>query len=186
MTVGEGVKPAIEVDSSGQPHIAFMFESTPGFVKHAKLDGGAFVETLVGSAYYYGPLDIAINGDGVPAIAVHNHDYEDENVFTQGISGWNSYRVVHDGHDGWDNSIAFDSKGRIHTSSVDPSQFGSTSGVEYAWLDEENVWHVESIGSAPLPYKFSTSIRIDEKRQSTYSVLRRRCQCRKIRCQKQR
>lgn len=159
--VGIGAKPAIDVDENDEPHIAYMLEATPGFVKHAEIVDDAFVSTTVQEAYYYGPLDIS-TGPGLQlGISVHHHDIQDEITFFRDILGvWTAEPVPSDGHDGWDNSIAFDSNGFPHTSSVDPSNFGSSNGVEYAWKDAGG-WNKEVIGSVPVRYMFSTSIALD-------------------------
>ena len=68
--------------------------------------------------------------------------------------------MEHPGHDGWDNNLAIDSNGLPHTVSIDPSQFGSDSGVEYATLDGE-VWKIEEVGSGAVPYEFGTDIALD-------------------------
>lgn len=162
LTVGSGVKPSIAVDQFDQPHIGFMLEALPGFVSHAVLRDGEFVVTEIDQAYYYGPLDIAIDQTGNPYIVLHNHDDEDENLYQlDDLGQWNRTRIGDEGHDGWDNSLDFDSNDYPHTSSVDPSQFGSSDGVEYSWYDGSR-WHKESIGSGPVQYQFSTCIRLDE------------------------
>lgn len=86
LTVGMGAKPSIAIDTNDVPHIAFMLETQPGYVKHAMLEGDAFTESLVHEAYYYGPLDITISAlTNYPAIAVHNHNDEDEDVYVRDI-----------------------------------------------------------------------------------------------------
>jgi hypothetical protein len=164
LSVGTGAKPAIAVDTNDIPHVAYLLESQPGYVRHAMMEGNAFTESLVHEAYYYGPLDIAISPESnYPAIAVHNHDDEDEDVYVRDVTGtWNRLQVAHNGHDGWDNSIAYDAQGIIHTTSVDPQNFGSDIGVEYAFYDDGE-WQVEEIGSGPIPYMFSTSLDIDSE-----------------------
>ncbi len=58
--------------------------------------------------------------------------------------------------------MALDSQGLPHTISIDPSQFGSDSGVEYASFDGES-WSVEEVGSGPTPYEFGTGIALDSQ-----------------------
>lgn len=162
-TIGFGSKPSIVVDGEDRPHIAFMLEKTSGgFIKHAVLQDTGFQETLIDEAYYYGPLAIAIDGNGYPAIAVHHHDTENEYVYRWDGTLWEALEVSSDGHDGWDNSIAFDSDNNIHTSSIDPFQFGSEEGIEYAFYDG-NRWTKESINGGPANYEFSTCIQVDSK-----------------------
>ena len=161
MDLGQGVKPAIAMDDADRPHIAFMLEAQPGFIKHGVLDNGQFQITTPGIAYYYGPLDIAVAPNNRPAIVTHHHNQQNEVYYYQDNQGqWIEEFVMSSGHDGWDNGIVFDALGNPHTSSVDPSNFGSMDGVEYAWKDAGG-WHKESIGSVPISYMFSTSIALD-------------------------
>lgn len=46
--------------------------------------------------------------------------------------------------------------------SVDPEQFGSQNGLEYATFDGQS-WTVETVGTGPLPYEFGNSIVIDSQ-----------------------
>ena len=72
-----GAKPSLAVDDNGVPHIAFMLESMPGFVKHAvQVEGGWDIST-VSTGYVYGPLDIQLDQQGVPQISWLCHDEED-------------------------------------------------------------------------------------------------------------
>ena len=137
-----------------------MLEAMPGFVNHAVLTAGAWDISTVATGYFYGPLDIAVDQSGTPHIAWHNHDQEDEAYAVLSDGQWATQIVHHDGHDGWDNSLALDSAGRPHTASIDPSQFGSQSGVEYATFDGSS-WQVEEVGSGPTPYEFGTAIVVD-------------------------
>ena len=157
--VGEGIKPAITTGPDGSLHIAYMNEANAGFIKHTIVNGESYDTETIGTGYYYGPLDIGISGNGTVYIAVHDHFSENELVFTLFNNTWFRDQVVHSGHDGWDNSITFDSKGNIHTSSTDP--FGNI-GVEYAWKDQTG-WKKESIGSGPVTYGWSTSIALDSE-----------------------
>jgi len=162
-TVGFGSKPSIAVDGEDRPHIAFMLEeNSGGFVKHAVLRDTGFQETLIDEAYYYGPLAIALDGNGYPAIAVHHHDTENEYVYRWDGILWEALPVESEGHDGWDNSIVIDRNNNIHTSSIDPFQFGSEEGVEYAFFDGSR-WTKESINAGPTNYEFSTCIQVDSK-----------------------
>ncbi len=160
--IDSGVKPEIAIDSDDNIHIAYMLEAEPGFVKHAQLtpNFSTTIETL-NEGYFYGPLDIKIGPGNMPHVQFHNHDEEDQTHWTKDENGdWIGEVIKHPGHDGWDNSLYVESSGLIHTSSVDPVQFGSSDGVEYAFFDGNN-WSVESIGSGPIEYQFSTSIHVD-------------------------
>ncbi len=72
---------------------------------------------------------------------------------------WSGQIINDPGHDGWDNSIFLETNDLLHTSSIDPIQFEG-GGVEYAFFDGSQ-WTVESIGSDPVEYQFSTSIQVD-------------------------
>ena len=155
-------KPSLAVDSKGTPHIAYILEDMPGFVRHAVLGSNGWNITTVATGYFYGPLDIQVDGQEVPHISFHNHDKENEAYAVLADGQWVVHDVDHPGHDGWDNNLTIDSKGLPHTISIDPSQFGSQSGVEYATFDGES-WRVEEVGSGPVPYEFGTGIALDSQ-----------------------
>ncbi|MEM1328025.1 MAG: T9SS type A sorting domain-containing protein [Bacteroidota bacterium] len=158
-----GAKPAIAIDSLDQVHIAYMLEETDGgFIRHALWKDGRFDTTLIDQAYYYGPLDIAISPEGHPHIAVHHHEDENEYIYRWDGLLWEALPVVSEGHDGWDNSLTFDQAGNIHTSSIDPAQFGSGEGVEYGFFDGTE-WTKESISAGPASYEYSTCIQVDSE-----------------------
>jgi hypothetical protein len=155
-----GAKPSLAVNSDGVPHIAFMLEAMPGFVKHAVLGDAGWNFTTISEGYFYGPLDIELDRAGDPAISWHNHDTENE-AYAKLVDGkWVVQDVDHPGHDGWDNNLVLDLKSRPHTVSIDPKQFGSSSGVEYAFYDGDT-WTVEEVGSGPIAYEFGMAIALD-------------------------
>ena len=98
-------------------------------------------------------------------------------------SGW-SKTWISPGHDGWDNNMVLDLKGRPHTVSIDPKQFVSSSGIEYAFYDGDS-WTVKEVGSGPIAYEFGTAIALDISYNPQTNVVRRHCEgtevCRKIR-----
>ena len=73
-----GVKPSLAVNRDGVPHIAFMLEAMPGFVKHALLGDAGWDITTIAESYFYGPLDIELDWAGDPGISWYNHDEENE------------------------------------------------------------------------------------------------------------
>lgn len=160
-----GAKPSLAVDSAGTPHIAYLLESMPGFVKHAVSESAGWNISEVATGYFYGPLDIAVDDLGRPHVAWHNHDFEDGAYATLVDGEWLPNDIIHPGHDGWDINVALDSKNQPRIVSIDPKQFGSTSGVEYAEFDGES-WQVEDVGSGPQPYEFGTSIAVDSQDRS--------------------
>ena len=63
------------------------------------------------------------------------------------------------GHDGWDSTIAVAPDGVVRAAGIDPSQFGSTDGVEYYERSDGN-WTVTSIGSGPIAYEWNVSLAV--------------------------
>ena len=163
--LGEGIKPAIDVDAEGAVHIAYIVEAEMGGLYYVSNSSGAWETALVAEGYFYGPEDIAVSADGIPYIAYHDHQSEqfnpglgDEVVAWLTAEGeWELLTVAHEGHDGWDNDIDVDAEGFWHTASVDPAQFQSQDGIEYATNAYGEVI-VEQIGSGPVNYEFATSI----------------------------
>jgi hypothetical protein len=164
--IGDGIKPALAIDGDGVAHVAYLNEDIMGGTYYATNASGDWAITRVAEGYFYGPVDIAVSAEGVPFIAYHDHQADgfdlalgDEVVATLIDSEWSLVTVRHEGHDGWDNDIFVDAEGFWHTAAVDPAQFGSTAGVEYA----TNVFGavvVEDIGSGPVDYEFATSIAV--------------------------
>ena len=161
--VDRGTKPDLALTSEGTALIAYMLErmGSDGFINVAALQGEAFAAEMVQKGYLYGPLDLEIGGDGTVALGYHNHDWEDAAVAIRGAAGWEVQRVENGGHDGWDDALAFGPDGRLHLASIDPQQFNSREGVEYATL-EGGAWRVEAIGSGPQPYEWGTAIAVDD------------------------
>ncbi len=159
--VDVGTKPDVAVTSDGDVAVAYVLErrGAAGFVRVATLDGDAFEVETVQDCYLYGPLDLVAGPDGALAVGYHNHDWEDAAVAVLGADGWRVERVNDEGHDGWDTALAFAADGGLHLMGVDPSQFGSPNGVEYARLSG-GAWSVEPVGSGPQPYEWGTDIAV--------------------------
>jgi hypothetical protein len=164
--IGEGIKPAFALDEDGVVHIAFLSEDEHGHVYYANNASGSFETVQVSEGYYYGPVDIALDLNGTPYIAYHDHqetafmpELGDEVVAYLNSGAWELTTVKHPGHDGWDNSIIIDRNGAWHTAAIDPSQFGSQDGVEYATNASGSI-EVTSVGSGPVKYEFGTSIQL--------------------------
>ena len=164
--IGEGIKPAFALDQNGVVHSAFISEADHGHVYYAHNASGAFELIQVSEGYFYGPLDIALDANGSPFIAYHDHQETDflprlgdEVVAFLQDGAWELVTVHDDGHDGWDNSIVVDSNGNWHTAAVDPSQFGSEDGVEYATNAGGEI-AITAVGSGPVVYEFGTSIQL--------------------------
>ena len=168
--VGSGIKPALTLDSQGVAHIAFVIEAMDGIIGYTSNESGGWITENIANGYFYGPVDITLNPvTDSPVVAYHDHQdanfnpaLGDEVVALREGHDWRLVTVSHPGHDGWDNSIVVDSGGFWHTASIDPAQFGSTDGVEYATNAYGAEILVEQIGSGPQPYAFATSIAIRE------------------------
>ncbi|MHA1567713.1 MAG: hypothetical protein ACTSX7_20565, partial [Alphaproteobacteria bacterium] len=73
--------------------------------------------------------------------------------------GWEKVLISNAGHDQWDADIAVDDSGIWHLAGIDPSQFGSSDGLEYvtnAYGDPR----VEAVGSGAIPYEFGVSVEV--------------------------
>ena len=160
LDVDDGVKPAIALTSDDVPFVAYMLEARPGFVKNAVWNGTGWDIATLSTGYFYGPLDIAIGPDDAAHISYHDHDEEDAAYAIWNGTEWNVTVIPARGHDGWDNRIAVDSRGKPHISAIFPREFGG-AGVEYYGIDASGQWMVESVGTVPLTYQFATSIAID-------------------------
>ena len=82
-----------------------------------------WVAQQVASGYFYGPLDLVMRGAS-PIINYHDHDREDQVVAIRAELGWSLNPINHPGHDGWNNTVAIDGAGRLHTLTTDPLDFG--------------------------------------------------------------
>ncbi len=157
MDVDEGEKPTLTIDINDVPHIAYIDEAFPGFVKLAKFSNNEFESTLVTEGYFYGPIDLAFNPvDNTARIGYHDHDEEDYAYATQSISGDFTVEFIESpGHDGWDNTIFIEDDGTEHLLSTD-----SGGDVEYASLNESNEWVVERTGISRTSYRWATDIEV--------------------------
>ena len=166
-TLGSGVKPAIALDSSGGPAVAWIFEAIgEGFIAYASAAEGWDVQLPL-EGYFYGPIDLAFDTADVPNIAIHDHQADNFDpelgdlvrLFQDG-SGWIKDTAADDGHDGWDSTIAIGTDGVVHAAGVDPVQFGGQDGVEY-YRNAGEGWEVTSIGSGPIPYQYNVGLALD-------------------------
>lgn len=155
-TVAEGAKPGLVIDSKNRLHIAYVDESfSNGWIRYTRVDGDQMNESEVDQGYFYGPTAIALMNDSIPLIAVHDHNTENEAVY-QMTDLWRKEDISSNGHDGWDNDIAVDSEGGVHTSTTDGS-----AGVEYAYRAPGRPWAKETLPTAEFTYKYSTGITSD-------------------------
>ena len=164
--IGTGIKPAIAVDAAGAAHVSFLREAIPASTYYATNQSGAWVVRDVAEGYFYGPVDIDVAPDGVAMIAYHDHEGSSFNpalgsgvVLTVGDGTVDEARIDHPGHDQWDADIAAADGGIWHLAGVDPSQFGSADGLEYATNAGGDIV-VENVGTGPMAYEFGVSIEI--------------------------
>lgn len=167
VAVGVGVKPAVALDSSGSPAMAWLFERVgEGFVAYAAADDG-WAGEAVREGYFYGPIDLAFDRQDVPFVAYHDHQADDFDpelgdltiVYPDG-DRWTRDVARHPGHDGWDTALVIGGDGVFHAAGVDPSQFGSEVGIEY-YRKSQNGWEVTPIGSGPTPYQYNLGLALD-------------------------
>ncbi len=159
----QGAKPAIDLNSKNEPIIAFMLESFSGFVKLAEKNDGGWNVDEVSTGYFYGPLDVKISEDDIPIINYHDHTTEDQTIASRTGGEWTVNNIAHPGHDGWDNNVAIDSNGDLHTLTTDPSGFGG-EGLEFASRINGN-WQVETVGTGPIMYAEGTDMVLDTNDQ---------------------
>jgi len=156
-----GTKPELALDSQGRPHLTYMTEAMVGAVFYASRDGSDSWEIEeVSEGYFYTPMDIVIDGADNIHIAYHDHDFEDLAYAFKLDGQWNVETISHQGHDGWDPSLAIAPDGTVHVIAIDPEQFGTDAGVE--WFSRTSgQWRVEGIGSGAIPYEFGTGLAMD-------------------------
>ena len=164
-TVATGTKPQIDLDSGGNPHIVYIHQFATGWVRYAEWNPStmSFDTTTVNDGNFEGPPAIALDQNDVPHLSYHRHTPPPEQLhayFTGTI--WMNEELTDPNHDGWDNSIAFDSNNMPHTSSVDPSNYPGSTGVEYAYYDGSS-WHIEAIGSTLVNFFGGSSLAIDSQ-----------------------
>ncbi len=155
MDVAPGIKPTLALDTADQVHIAFVNEANSGWLKHATRADSSWDISTPAEGYFYGPIDIAINQNNHLYIAYHDHNTMGGNeAIVSYIDGaWTNTVIDDNGHDGWDNSIAFDSQGVPHTASIDPNG----GGTEYATIIDGN-WVKQSLGTPSTFYQYATDI----------------------------
>ena len=165
--VDVGAKPALALTSDNVPHVAYMLEAMPGFVKNAVRNGSSWDVTTIADGYFYGPLDIAIGPNDTPYVIYHDHQDDrfkpekgDATLAVLSNGQWSVDALLDEGHDGWDTRIVVDANGKVHVSAIDPKEFDG-DGVEYYSQDDSGQWSVEEVGSGSLTYKYGTAIAVD-------------------------
>ena len=163
--VGEGIKPALALDETGQPAIAYMLEDFDGFIALARQSDGWAMDTVV-EGYFYGPIDLAFDAAGSPYIAYHDHqaptfelELGDLMIAQRSGETWMLETLTHPGHDGWDSTIVIGADGVVRAAGIDPAQFGSSDGVEY-YERGESGWEITGVGSGPVEYQFNVALAV--------------------------
>ena len=160
-SIGEGIKPTVVIDGNNQVHILYLDETIQnGYIEYATLTNGQVNNWRFGEGgYYYGPVAVGLHasGPGTLGITLHDHRTEDEVYFNliDNNGTWVEEQVPSTNHDGWDNSIYFDSNNNIHTSTTDPN-----AGLEYGYRDASG-WTKESLPTGGIFYGGGTSIVVD-------------------------
>lgn len=166
-SLGSGVKPAVALDSSGSPAVAWLFEQIgEGFLAYAAA-ANDWEGSAVQEGYFYGPIDLAFDPVDTPYIAYHDHQAD---TFDQALGdltltfpegdAWLIDVAGDPGHDGWDSTLAISGDGVLHAAGVDPAQFGSEVGVEY-YRNSGDGWQVTPVGSGPTPYQYNVGLALD-------------------------
>ncbi len=163
--VGQATKPSFDFDSQDRIHVMGMTEAFPGFVWHAVADN-ALAEwnfTTLANGYFYGPGDLVVDPDDRAHVAFHDHDRQSpRHIIVSGsqIDADNTIPTTTQ-HDGWDNSLALDSQGNLHMTSVDPVDFGATNSLQHGIFT--NSWSFENgiPGSGSFMYGFNTTVAVD-------------------------
>jgi hypothetical protein len=161
--LGTGIKPALALNGEDRPEIAFMTEAQDGGVFFASEANDWAVETVV-EGYFYGPLDLAIDGEGVANIVYHDHqgttfrpDAGDLTLARRIGGAWVFSASGDPGHDGWDSAIRFGPGGDLWAAGIEPADFGTTNGVEFYEFDGSD-WNVTQVGGPAITYQFNVSI----------------------------
>ena len=162
-TVATGAKPSLDGDSQGHPHVAYVYEAMSGWIRYAVWNSStsSFDTSTVNLGSFEGPPSIGVDANDIPNLNYHRHTPPPEQLFAYPSgSSWVNQEITDPNHDGWDNCIAFDSNNLPRTSSIDPSNYAGSTGVEYAYYDGVS-WHVEQIGSTLINFHGGTSLAID-------------------------
>ena len=138
--LGDGVKSAVALGSNDVHQVTYLTENNVGYVFYSKYDRvlDLFTMDTISSGQCYGPCDMEVDKLNYPHVSFHDHNLNDGDVshFSYNGTTWNHLPVNHDGHDGWDSEIAFDSNNKTHLISIDP--YLDSNSIEYAVYDGSN------------------------------------------------
>ena len=164
--VGAGMKPAFDIDDSGNIHV-MAFTPSSGDVLYDKATSinGPWNLQSVSSGSFYAPGDLVVDPNGTAHMAWHNHGFDGGSPqhMTVSSSGMvTSFPITAPGHNGWDNTLAIDSAGLVHQSSINPFGFGAPDGLEYGTFNDPN-WagYGSIVGTGQVMYGFNTALDTD-------------------------
>lgn len=156
MQVEKGTKPSIVVDAVDKVHIAYLKEGfSSGYIGYLTLEGDSIKADRFVQGGFEGPLAFGLTRGGFPNILVHDHASENQMFFTFSTIGWIGEQINSTNHDGWDNSLYYDSEGKVHTASTD-----AIDGLEYSYRIGEE-WVKETLPTGGVMYNEGTSIVLD-------------------------
>ncbi len=160
--VDRGAKPSLAISEDRSVHITYVDEAiTNGYVGYATIQSNGTKKTARyfqgGDTYFEGPGAIAIDPDGFAGILIHDHRSENEMYILpiDSVDARGEF-VTSRNHDGWDNSVIYDSQGRAHTASTD-----FIDGLEYAVRENDGTWMKETLPTEGIFYNGATSIVLD-------------------------
>lgn len=156
MEIEKGTKPSIALDVQNRVHIAYLKEGfSSGYLGYATIEGDSVMTERFVEGGFEGPIALGLTRGGFPNILVHDHASENQMFFAFSSVGWVAEQIPSSNHDGWDNSLAYDSEGKVHTASTD-----AISGLEYSYKTG-NDWVKEAIPTGGVMYNEGTSIVMD-------------------------
>ena len=76
VNLGQGTKPVIAIAPDGSPGVAYVLERLVGEIGYLDASSG-WEKQVVAEGYFYGPIGLAIDDQGVPHVAYHDHQAQD-------------------------------------------------------------------------------------------------------------
>jgi hypothetical protein len=164
---GDGIKPALAIDSTGTPAMAWLQELTEdGYVSFASADDD-WAEERLAKGYLYGPIGLALDGEDRPHVVWHDHEtipFELDAgnlhyaVLDGGSGEWSVETAESEGHDGWDSTLAVRDDGTVFAAGVDPAAFQGEDGVEFYERTPDGTWTIAPVGSGPIEHELNVGL----------------------------